>query len=331
MPLLAAAKGFPQGEFQLSTFDPFSLTIEQMQVLSSDSDLVKTDQGKQVGHRLSIVLSGVATTMWVASDGSVLREEETGGMMMVATDMQSALDIPDVEIDDDILVQLAVPCHGKIDDPRKTRYMKAEIWGLAGTSFDLDDDFQTVLSRTPLIVEMHPAHIDSSVIIKRQDFLRSEAFLQVDDPNIVETSRSITQSATSSLETAEMICNWVFANIEKDYVVSVPSAVDVLRTRKGDCNEHTSLFTALARAAGLPTKICVGLVYKDGLFFYHAWPAVHVGGGWHPMDPALGQTKIDATHIKLLEGGLDRQADLIKLVGKLSVRILGVSSADYQT
>jgi transglutaminase-like putative cysteine protease len=120
------------------------------------------------------------------------------------------------------------------------------------------------------------------------------------------------------------ISSWVYENVEKDYAVSLPSAVDVLEVRKGDCNEHTALYTALARASGIPTKILMGIVYKDGLFYYHAWPAVYLDG-WRPLDPTFGQEIADAAHIKILEGGFERQADLLRVVGKISVTVLETS------
>ena len=54
----------------------------------------------------------------------------------------------------------------------------------------------------------------------------------------------------------------------------------------GDCNEHTVLFVALARALGLPARTAVGLVYLDGSFYYHAWPEVWLGE-WVAVDPDL--------------------------------------------
>ncbi|MFQ5868618.1 MAG: transglutaminase-like domain-containing protein [Candidatus Zixiibacteriota bacterium] len=120
---------------------------------------------------------------------------------------------------------------------------------------------------------------------------------------------------------------WVFENVKKDFAVSIPSALEVLRVRKGDCNEHTTLFVALARSIGIPSKICVGLVYKEGYFYYHAWPEVWIGedledGYWLPMDPTFGQTTSDATHIKLLEGDLEKQVEIARVVGKLEVEVL---------
>ena len=90
---------------------------------------------------------------------------------------------------------------------------------------------------------------------------------------------------------------------------------------EGDCNEHTVLFTALSRSAGIPTKMIAGLVYLDGTFYYHAWPRVYVGK-WIDMDPTLGQEIADATHIGLLEGGLKEQIELVKIIGDLKIEVI---------
>jgi len=40
------------------------------------------------------------------------------------------------------------------------------------------------------------------------------------------------------------------------------------------------------------------------------------------MDPTLNQMPTDATHIKLVHGGLERQTDIIALIGKLKFKIV---------
>jgi transglutaminase-like putative cysteine protease len=118
--------------------------------------------------------------------------------------------------------------------------------------------------------------------------------------------------------------------------VSLPSAREVLRTKVGDCNEHTALYVAMARAAGIPSRIAVGLVYTRGAFYYHAWPEVFVDetgsgvgrrGVWLPVDPTLNQFPADATHLRLARGGLDRQASILPLVGRLTMTIVDVDLA----
>jgi transglutaminase-like putative cysteine protease len=137
--------------------------------------------------------------------------------------------------------------------------------------------------------------------------------------------------------------NWVYRNIEKRPVMTVPGALEVLKTRVGDCNEHAVLLTALLRASGIPARLCVGLVYSRGQFFYHAWTEAYVGvrsngtppvpagtarefgapqDGWISLDATLNQMPVDPTHIKLAQGGLDKQVGIIGLVGKLQLEIV---------
>lgn len=325
VPLLARARGFPEGEFRLPTFDPFSLVTDDLQIYIGPAEDVKTERGGRRGHRITVGFSGVMSYMWVDDRGRVLRQEETGGMAMVLTDKERALDMPAFTGNGkDLLDELAVPCHGMIQDPRHLRYLKVEIEGIEPDFFDLADDFQTVVSTDPLVLEIHPGRLRSSVLEDSAGFLSPQPFLQVDDPRIVTAAGKITGQMTDPAEKAGMIGRWIYENIEKDLTVSIPSAVDVLEVRKGDCNEHTSLYTALARAGGLPTKVCIGIVYKGGSFYYHAWPAVFIDG-WVPIDPTFGQEVADAARIKLLEGGFERQTDLMRVVGKISVTVLDYS------
>jgi transglutaminase-like putative cysteine protease len=111
--------------------------------------------------------------------------------------------------------------------------------------------------------------------------------------------------------------------------VSLPSALEVLRTKVGDCNEHTVLYVALARSLGIPARINVGLVYVRGAFYYHAWPEVYLDEGrgrglWLPVDPTFNQFPADATHLRLARGGLDRQTAILPLIGRVKMAVLQV-------
>ena len=97
----------------------------------------------------------------------------------------------------------------------------------------------------------------------------------------------------------------------------------------GDCNEHTALFVSLARAVRIPTRIAAGVVYSErvgpkGQFYYHAWPEVLLGdeNEWIPVDPTFGQLPADATHIKLVEGDLDRQVEILGVIGRLELALI---------
>ena len=103
--------------------------------------------------------------------------------------------------------------------------------------------------------------------------------------------------------------------------MTVPSAREVLRALRGDCNEHAVLVTALARAAGIPARVVAGVVYLDDGFFYHAWSELWLGA-WVSADAVLDQMPVDATHVKLVEGGPERHLQLAQVIGRLSFAIL---------
>ncbi len=160
-------------------------------------------------------------------------------------------------------------------------------------------------------------------------YLRPEPLIESDDPAIVAEAQRMIEGATSPRDRAERLVRAVNGLLDKTPTISVPSAREVLRTKVGDCNEHTALYVALARAVGIPTRVNVGLAYVLGAFYYHAWPEVYLEEGdgrglWLPVDPTFNQFPADATHVRLLRGGLDKQAAILPLIGRLKLTVLEV-------
>jgi transglutaminase-like putative cysteine protease len=160
-------------------------------------------------------------------------------------------------------------------------------------------------------------------------YLLPEAFIESDDPEIRAAADEAVRGVAEPRARAEALTRHVNAMLQKKPTVSLPSAREVLRTRIGDCNEHTALFVAMARALGLPARIAVGVAYVRGAFYYHAWPEVYIHesprrGYWLPADPTFNQFPADATHFRLARGGLDRQTAIIPLVGKMKITLVDV-------
>jgi transglutaminase-like putative cysteine protease len=151
--------------------------------------------------------------------------------------------------------------------------------------------------------------------------MKAETFVESDNPAIKDLARKLKGDSTDAVAVARRLHRWVYDNIEKTPTVSIPSAVDVLRTKRGNCNEHTVLLTALARAAGIPARMHAGLVYLDGRFYYHAWTSLYLGTEWVPVDAALGQFPADVTHLSFIEGGLQNQAAILRLIGHLQISL----------
>jgi transglutaminase-like putative cysteine protease len=65
-------------------------------------------------------------------------------------------------------------------------------------------------------------------------------------------------------------------------------AAAMLRDRRGDCGEFSSLFAAWCRSAGIPARIVYG-TWARGRMRAHAWNEFWLDGvGWVPVDASLG-------------------------------------------
>jgi transglutaminase-like putative cysteine protease len=120
---------------------------------------------------------------------------------------------------------------------------------------------------------------------------------------------------------AERLTRWLHDSLGKDITIGVPSAVQTLAARNGDCNEHTQLYLALARAAGIPARGAAGLARVGRKFYYHAWPEVYLGR-WVAVDPTFGEFPADAGHLRFVTGGLGRQVELLRLIGTLGIDVV---------
>jgi transglutaminase-like putative cysteine protease len=150
--------------------------------------------------------------------------------------------------------------------------------------------------------------------------LEATPLIQATDPRIISLANEIAGDERDPVIVARLLTEWVYGALRKEITLSMPSAVQVLESRQGDCNEHTVLYIALARALGLPARTAVGVVHLDGRFYYHAWPEVWLDD-WVAVDPTFGQVPADASHLRFLVGGLSRQVELIRLIGRLRLEV----------
>ncbi len=167
-----------------------------------------------------------------------------------------------------------------------------------------------------------PADLIPEPLDDLNPYLSATIHIESDHPEIKKKAAEIVGEATSPLEKVRRITRWVSAEV-KDELVDCISALEVLHTLRGECQSHTLLYTALSRAAGIPTRLAGGLVYSEGQgFLYHAWAESYVGG-WMAIDPTFNQVGADATHIKLEEGSSwTALLQVGNVVGRLKARII---------
>jgi len=225
----------------------------------------------------------------------------------------------------DLINQTAIASNVRLEDaPRGT--LAVRLAGVTLSGFDLAGGRQelagdTLKVRSETEAELGATYRLPSTAPELRPYVEPEALIQSTDPRIQAQARQIVGRTRDPRRVAQALNEWVYDNLRKEITVSIPSAVQVLESRRGDCNEHTVLYVALARAIGLPVRTAAGLVYLRGRFYYHAWPEVYLNG-WVAVDPTFGQFPADASHLRFTIGGLARQVELIRLIGRLKLEVV---------
>ena len=325
-----ASEGLTEGaRHQWTMFDPATMRNAPVTVVVGAREVVRVDERPVPAFRVELSFGGLHTTSWVTDTGEVVREESPMGLLTVAESSDRAVAMAVSRgVQMDMLEAAAVVPVSKqrIENPRDVQRLRLRLEGADLTSPDLqgvgqriDGDVIEIVDARGLVAEPGAPDLAS--------YLRPEPFIESDAAEIQAEAARVLTGITGVRARAERLTRHVNALLEKKPTVSLPSAVEVLRTRVGDCNEHTALFVALARAAGIPARISVGLVSVRSAFYYHAWPEVYVDEGdgrglWLPVDPTLNQFPADATHLRLARGGLDQQVAILPLIGRVKMTIL---------
>jgi hypothetical protein len=311
--------------YRLSLFDPSIMAQKPMEVEVVGREEVVVAGKTYDAYKVKTSFSGLEIVTWLDADGDRLKEEGLMGLRMVKTTEAEAQEGLRSDPEIDLAEAVSVPSNKIIEDPSSLTYLKVRLDGISLEGLDLDSGRQH-LTGPILEVRRESTGLRGRAHDEQDDlgpYLRAGPFIQSDHPEIKALAHKIVGFQNEGEAKVRQILNWVFKSIEKRGIVSVPNALDTLKLKAGDCNEHAVLFAAIARAAGIPTKISVGLVYTRGRFYYHAWNEVFLGG-WETVDALMGQMPADVTHIKFVEGGLGRQADMVRVIGQVELTVIEV-------
>lgn len=118
---------------------------------------------------------------------------------------------------------------------------------------------------------------------KLRTFLGPSPYIESDDPRIREAARQVVGEKTLAWEQAEAIFDWVRDKVEYRFDRNIKGARQALDDGFGDCEELTSLFVAMCRAAGIPARA----VWVPG----HCYPEFYLEdeqgqGHWYPCQVA---------------------------------------------
>lgn len=337
-------KTYPIFEPMLSSFGNVVAKVEKR-------DTVQLPSGESVGAFLvDIEFKGLHTRVWIDKTGNVYKEvssvagmtftamretrEQASDMTFLSEGVEGrGLDSPGAVVD--LANAAKVVPNRPLPNPGAVELMRFELSGAGRDQLVFDGHFQSLLGQTDdgLVIQTRrmdyervasaigsgPPYVLPDPSLK--EYLDDDLNVQSSHPAIRAKAMEVAGNARNPWQAGESIAEWLYNNMTKEIRGTIPSALEILNTMKGDCNEHSTLFAAMARSIGIPTKIIAGLVYQDDAFYYHAWNEIYVNGLWWPLDSTLNRIRMDAAHVKMAEGALDQQANIVNLIGNVSIEI----------
>jgi hypothetical protein len=333
--------------------EPLSVSLMKTTVEVQGEDEVTTAAGTKKAFRVLATTPMGPMTSWQTASGELLKGELPLGMAMygepkdVARKMTTKPPLfavaganpsanPAYVPPKDFAQATAVAINRPIENPREVKSLTITISGIDDPKLIISDARQRAERvssganewRMTILAKRFDASRSATLPISEPSVKAQAAsapYLETDDPRIAKLAAQLKGRETNAYKVALAIHDWVNKNMTPDYSIGVPrSCVEIFGKRRGVCRDYATLFAGIARAAGIPTRVCGGMVFAEGKFFYHAWAECWVGE-WVPLDPTLKQGDfVDATHIKFAQGDVTDMFQVAGVVGRAKVTVESV-------
>lgn len=307
-----------------SIFDPSTLAMRQVKVTRNADEIIPVMGKRTLTQKYCADFMGARNCAWLNKNGETLKETGMLGLSLEKVSPEEARKETAKDGIIDFTQAASIPANVAIQEPVKLTGIKLKITGIGHMFFyvnggrqHLRKDVLTITRETPSPSQRSADKLPPELAV----FLKATPLIQAGDPAMKQQVDNIVKPGDPPEQKISKIVNWVYRHIEKKPSLSVPNALEVLKNKTGDCNEHAVLVAALLRTAGIPAQIETGLVYLRGRFYYHAWNIAYADS-WLTADAVFNQVPADVTHIRLIRGESDKQLDLIGVMGKIKIDVL---------
>lgn len=326
-------------KFRAAYFNPLLLSIDKLEVEVLRKERVELDSvfsGDTFVVRSGSPLGDITT--WQEANGDVVKAETLMSVKIVRETREQSLSAFERQAPKppDFAVLTSVKADKDIPNPRNVMELNVRLLGFPNNASAISDNRQRA---TPVSEADGKSAVDYEIRVKGFDarksikipvkmpglahLLEESPYIQTTDQGIKAKAREIAGGEVKAYIAAGKISRWVKANMRSQTDIGVVrSASEVLKSKRGVCRDYAILYTSLARAAGIPTRLASGLVYLDGGFYYHVWAESFVGE-WVAFDPTMEGELVDATHIKLAQGEATAMFEMAKVIGNLRAEIKG--------
>lgn len=219
-----------------------------------------------------------------------------------------------------------------IPKPWAVRDFKARLIGTLDSGVVFNDSRQrATLMASANAIEYHVKSVafdtkkSIKLPVKSKDlstYLAPTEVIESGNITIRNKAKEIIGNEKSAYKAACKIRAWVYKNMTpSDDTSGSLAASNLLISKTGSCLHYAVLYTALARAVGIPTRITAGLVCTGNELSLHAWAESYVGG-WVPFDPTRSTDFVDATHVKLAQGNSESLVRVGRILGSVKAKVI---------
>jgi len=213
----------------------------------------------------------------------------------------------------------------RVDPKPAFMHQRKDYYGNDVTSFEVMEKHEKLEATAEGIVEVQPAAIDDfssiswedardrvatppdAACVEASEFIYNSPFVPA-IPQLGEYARKIFVPGRPLVEALQDVVRQIHADFKyhpKSTSIDVP-LVDVLRRRRGVCQDFAHVMIGVLRAVRLPARYVSGYVRPgpkvQGAQASHAWVSVFVpGNGWISFDPT-NNVIVSDSHITLAWG-----------------------------
>ncbi len=341
----------PNSSFEYIRYEPTLVSVIRATVSIKDQEETALPDGRKeklrrTETRIEKVMDTEfpATITWIDEQGERIKTEtELPGLGKLTTlrTTQALAMIRDARATVDIGVNQLVRLRTPIARPNETREVvyRLRLKGVTNPQTAIaQDDRQEIRKlegeQMELVVRgLREPATEKAAGEPPADYLKSNHFIKSDDPLVRRLAEQAVEGQTEAWAKALRIERWVHDHIKnKTFTEAFATADEVAKRLEGDCTEHAVLAAALCRAAGVPSRTAVGLIYvpRERAMGFHMWIEVWINGKWYALDPTLGQGGVGASHLKITDhhwNDVQSMTPLLpvtRVLGRIQIEVLSV-------
>jgi len=316
--------------YRIVTFDPEEVKLKEVTITVLGEE--HSPDGQTALKLRNTLYPFVNNDIWMDGQGNTLVETVREGLVTTRAEDPKVLGafVGNVALSKkDLIYDFSlVRAEPPIKDQKKLTGLTVEVSGWNDSLPLLQEGGQTVEKSGAghIIVKTgttQPAVSPPPIAGTLEEYVKPADKIESDAPQIVAKAKELAATGKERVDIVRTLASWT-ADWLRDTVDDGGGALASFTARTGNCQTHARLYTALARAAGIPTRFVSGLVHQEGKgFLYHSWAESLIDGRWVSVDPTYKQVPADPTHLKFFEGHLpEDMAPIIAIIGRIRIAVL---------